>query len=99
MAPFWDDINLNSGGEISYETFESGFYLDQVNTFIRRERSISFTGTWMMNVYYQQVAPYGGIFGGGGSGEVSVSIRMLDTLISYALRKFFHFCRTPSKQY
>ena len=60
MAPFWDDINLNDGGGISYEAFESGYYLEQVNAFIRREMSTSFTGTWMMNVYYQQVAPYVG---------------------------------------
>ena len=65
MAPFWDDINLSDGGVISYETFESSYYLEQVNAFIQRERSVSFTGTWMMNIYYQQVEPYSG------SGEVS----------------------------
>ena len=70
MAPFWDDINLNSGGIISYETFESGYYLEQVNTFIQRQRLTSFNGTWMMNVYYQEVAPFSG------SGEVNKSDRL-----------------------
>ena len=58
MAPFWDDVYLNNGGGISYEAFESGYYLEQVNAFIRREMSTSFTGTWMMNVYYQEVVSY-----------------------------------------
>ena len=60
VAPFWDDININNGGIISYEIFKFGYYLEQVSAFIRRETSTYFTGTWMMNVYYQQVAPYSG---------------------------------------
>ena len=60
VAPFWDDINIGSGGTISYETFESGYYLEQVNAYIQRTRPTTFEGTWMMNVYYKEVAPYGG---------------------------------------
>ena len=71
MAPFWDDIYLSDGGRISYETFQSGYYLEQVNAFIQRETSTSFTGTWMMNVYYQQVAPFSG------SGEVSNTLTLV----------------------
>ena len=58
VAPFWDDINIDDGGTISYETFESGYYLEQVNAYIQRQRQNTFQGTWMMNVYYKEVAPY-----------------------------------------
>ena len=61
VAPFWDDINIDDdGGTISYKTFESGYYLEQVNAYIQRQRQNSFHGTWMMNVYYNQVAPFSG---------------------------------------
>ena len=58
VAPFWDDINTDNGGTISYETFESGYYLEQVNAYIQRQRQNAFQGTWMINVYYKEVAPY-----------------------------------------
>ena len=58
MAPFCDDINLQNGGSISYETFESGYYLEQVSAYIQRKIQNAFQGTWMMNVYYKEVAPY-----------------------------------------
>ena len=58
VAPFWDDINTENGGTISYETFESGYYLEQVSAYIQRQRQNAFHGTWMMNVYYKEVAPY-----------------------------------------
>ena len=69
VAPFWDDINISDGGTISYETFESGYYLEQVNAYIQRQRQNAFQGTWMMNVYYKEVAPYSG--SGGDSRRVS----------------------------
>ena len=55
MAPFWDDIHIGRSGTISYETFESGYYLEQVNAYIQRQRQNTFQGTWMMNVYYEEV--------------------------------------------
>ena len=67
MAPFCDDINLQNGGTISYETFESGYFLEQVSAYIQRKIQNAFQGTWMMNVYYKEVAPYsesGGESGG-----------------------------------
>ena len=69
VAPFWDDVNIDDGGTISYETFESGYYLEQVNAYIQRERQNTFQGTWMMNVYYKEVAPY--FESGGDSRRVS----------------------------
>ena len=68
MAPFWDDIDTRKGGTISYETFESGYYLEQVNAYIQRQRQNTFQGTWMMNVYYKEVAPP---FSGSGSGDIA----------------------------
>ena len=64
IAPFWDDINIVNGGTISYEIFESGYLLDQVNSFIRARRPTTFRGTWMLVAYYYEVQPYSG------SGEV-----------------------------
>ena len=58
VAPFWDCIDLNDAGTISFEIFKSGdYYLEQVNAYIQRERQNIFQGTWMMNVYYRGVAP------------------------------------------
>ena len=65
IGPFWDDINTNNGGETSYETFQSSYYLGQVNAFLNRKRAIvaEFEGTWMMVAYYDDVAPISGSAG------------------------------------
>ena len=69
MAPFWGHIDTRRGGTLSHETFESGYYLEQVNAYIQRRRQNTFQGTWMMNVYYKEVAPfYATSFSGSGSG-------------------------------
>lgn len=60
VAPFWDDMNISNGGTISYETFESGYYLEMVNAYIQRKLPTNFEGTWMMNVYYKEVRPFSG---------------------------------------
>lgn len=60
IAPFWDDINIAKGGVITYEIFESGYFLDKVNEFIKRKRPTSFEGTWMMVASYEKVQPYSG---------------------------------------
>ena len=60
MAPFWDDIDIQFGnGQISYEIHESGYYLEQVSTFLSKRRLSSFQGTWMAVVYYYAVHQYG----------------------------------------
>ena len=59
VAPYWDDIDTRFGnGSISYEIHNSGFYLDQVNTFITRQRLSDFRGTWMAVIFYDSVRPY-----------------------------------------
>ena len=68
LAPFWDDINIVRGGKISYETFQSGYFLDQVNAYIQRQRPTAFNGTWMMSAYYKEVQALAG------TGEVSVCV-------------------------
>lgn len=61
MAPFWDDIDIRSdSGRISYEIHESGYYLEQVSTFIARKNPSDFSGTWMAVVYYDAVNAYPG---------------------------------------
>ena len=74
MAPFWDDIDTRKGVTISHETFQSGYYLEQVNAYIQRQRQNTFQGTWMMNVYYKEVAPFYAIpFSGSGSGVSEIT--------------------------
>ena len=59
IAPYWDDIDTRYGSSaISFEIHNSGFYLNQVNTFITRKRSSSFQGTWMAVIFYDRVRPY-----------------------------------------
>ena len=64
IAPFWDDIDITNGGTITYETFQSGYLLDEVNAYIQRKRPTSFEGTWMFIASYDKVQPFSG------SGEV-----------------------------
>lgn len=59
VAPYWDDIDIRNGnGRISYEVHESGFYLNQVSTFVARKRPSKFKGTWMVVIFYDAVHPY-----------------------------------------
>ena len=64
VAPFWDDVDTRFGsGQISFEIHESGYFLGEVSEFIGRRRSaLSFTGTWMLIVYWDAVHPYIGFF-------------------------------------
>ena len=88
MAPFWDDINISGGdrGAISYETFESGYFLEQVNAFLRI-RPTSFEGTWMLVAYYNEVSPF--------SSTEEVWVNLLQVYVLH--RVFFFPFRTPSK--
>ena len=62
VAPFWDDVDIRDGsGEISYEIHTSGYYLDEVNLFLRRKRPSDFVGTWMAVIYYDAVHPFFGL--------------------------------------
>ena len=64
IAPYWDDINTGNGGTIAYQTFESGYFLDLVNTYIVKKIPVDFEGTWMLVAHYDHVEPFTG------SGEV-----------------------------
>ena len=62
VAPFWDDVDTRGGnGVISYEIYDSGYYLDLVNDFLQRNRPSTFTGTWMVIVTWDAVHPYLGL--------------------------------------
>ena len=67
VAAFWDDIDIRNGGSITYEIFESGYFLDVVNEYLKRIRPTSFEGTWMLVASFDKVEPYSG------SGEVSLT--------------------------
>lgn len=61
VTAFWDDIDLRSdSGDIYYQTFTSGVFLDQVNDYIRRVRPTSFEATWMMVAYWVRVNAFPG---------------------------------------
>ena len=63
MAPFWDDVDTRFGnGQISYEIHQSGYFLDQINLFLRTKRPSTFQGTWMMVAYWEAVHEYFGLF-------------------------------------
>ena len=59
VAPFWDDVDTGGGnGRISYEIHETGYFLEQVNTYLKQKRPSNFQGTWMSVVFYDAVHPY-----------------------------------------
>ena len=63
VAPFWDDVDIRGGnGEISYEIHQSGYFLEQVNSFLQERRPSDFQGTWMAVIYWNAVHPYFGAF-------------------------------------
>ena len=56
VAPFWGDVNTEGGnGTISYEIYESGYFLDHVGAFLRQRRPSTFQGTWMTVAYWDAV--------------------------------------------
>ena len=40
---------------VSYETYESGYFLDHVSSFLRKKRSLVFQGKWMLIAYWDAV--------------------------------------------
>ena len=59
VAPFWDDADTRGGdGVISYQEYESGYFLEHVSSFVRKQSPSSFHGTWMTVVYWDAVHPY-----------------------------------------
>lgn len=59
IAPFWDDVNTNNGGTISYEihTGDSDS-LEYVSSYIRNRTGSNFEGYWMMVILWDQVPPF-----------------------------------------
>ena len=59
VAPFWDDADTRGGnGVISYQEYESGYFLEHVSSFLRKQSPSTFHGTWMTVVYWDAVHPY-----------------------------------------
>ena len=96
VAPFWDDVDTRGGnGRIFYEIHESGYFLDQVNTFLRRRRPSSFEGNWMLVAHWDAVHPYFGET----SPEVNIltALCMVSRFITTGLIVFYR--RIPSRLY
>ena len=61
IAPFWDDVDIRGGnGRVHYEIHESGYFLEQINTFLQIKRPSSFEGTWMLVAHWDSVHHYPG---------------------------------------
>ena len=58
IAPFWDDVNTNDGGTISYEIHTSGSVLQSVSDYVQNQINTDFEGYWMMVVFWDRVAPF-----------------------------------------
>jgi hypothetical protein len=84
VAPFWDDIDTRFGdSQISYEVHDSGYYLDRVNLFLKRNRPSTFEGTWMMVTYWDAVRAYFGLFNS--QENTFQAILVTDGVYSYAI--------------
>ena len=60
VAPFWDDINLNGLGNMSYKIFtstSSSNAIQQVNNFISSEVNLTFSADWILVVQWLNVCP------------------------------------------
>ena len=53
VAPFW----IVAEGVISYETHDSGYFLDHVSSCLRKQTSSTFQGTWMVVIYGDRIRP------------------------------------------
>ena len=65
VAPFWDDTDLSSTGAVYYEviTRDNGLsVIDQVDTYISNNQSISFSADWILVVKWLNVCPDGDHF-------------------------------------
>ena len=59
IAPFWDDINTNNGGTISYETYEQGSeVMSDVSYYVSNRIGRDFVGYWMIVVFWDEVRPF-----------------------------------------
>ena len=74
---------------ISYQIYQSGYFLDHVSAFVRKLRPSTFQGTWMAVVYWDAIHPYIGE----SSPEVgnSICICQLQTLLFNLLHRKIHF--------
>ena len=46
---------------VSYEIYDSGYFLDHISAFVRFQRPSDFQGTWMAVVYWDAIHPYIGV--------------------------------------
>ena len=58
IAPYWYDIDTRTRGQINYETFTQGARLNQVNEFLRNNRSVVFNAASVTVVEWNMVCSY-----------------------------------------
>ena len=62
VAPFWDDIDLRSTGAVYYEVITPDndlSIINQVDTYLSNNQSISFSADWILVAKWLNVCPYG----------------------------------------
>ena len=61
VAPFWDDIDLNGLGNMSYNIFNStssSNAIQKVNNFVSLEENLTFSADWILVVQWLNVCPW-----------------------------------------
>lgn len=81
VAPFWDDVNTNIGGTISYEIHTSGDMMEQVSAYIQQQTSADFEGYWMMVVLWDSVPPFSFF---GATDDVSKALHYKNAISSFS---------------
>ena len=77
IAPFWDDVNTNDGGTISYEIHTSGDSLQLVSGYVSSQIGEVYEGYWMMVIFWDQVPPFSFFTA---ASEVSLTLEFLSRL-------------------
>ena len=58
-APFWGDIDLTDGGNITYEIHRTpSLLIDQVSSFVSSRKHVPFAATWMLVAFWEAVQEY-----------------------------------------
>lgn len=59
-APFWGDVNIESGGDIFYEIHTApSLLIDQVSSLVSTREGIQFSASWMIVAYWKEVQQFG----------------------------------------
>ena len=58
VAPFWADVDITAAGAIRYEVHTDGGVINSVSDYVTKKTGLSFTGSWMLVVSWEDVHPW-----------------------------------------